>query len=177
MRTECWCAGRPVLQTVAVEVQAWSRSGATQKALRHAKRVSESDWTTCDDGDGANTAHVEAVVDNQEIYETSLHPHREIREFRGRRGASDSIRCLILAADLKARTGRILPQPWFTDADPMLQADLCSDWLGPISFIIENDGLEDDSALSAIDCDAHDNDNVIKFPVSELNEEVVEFGS
>lgn len=168
---------RPVIQTVAIEVQAWSRSGATQKALRHAKRLSDSDWTTRDGGDGAYTAHVEAVLDNQEIYETSLNPHREIREFRAGRGSSDSVRYLVLAADLKARTGQILPQPWFTDADPMLQADLCSDWLEPISFIVENDGLDGDSAPNVLRCDAHDNDNVIEFPVSELDEEVVESSS
>jgi hypothetical protein len=79
-----------------------------------------------------------------------------------------------LAADLSARAGRVLSQPWFTGADQHLQADLCSDWVEPISFILENDGLGGDGQHTVVGWKTGRNDNVIDFPVSDFDQELIE---
>ncbi len=79
---------------------------------------------------------------------------------------------MILAADLSTRAGRVLSPPWFTGADQQLQTDLCSDWVEPISFILENDGLDNESALGIVSLGTCQNDNVIDFPISDLDQEL-----
>lgn len=167
---------RPVFQSVAIEVQAMSINSAMQKALRRAAALPASGWTDQEFEDGVHSVHVELVLDNQKVHETSSNPHREIKDFRSGDGNSNQFRYLILAADLSARVGRVLPEPWFSRVDQMLQADLCSDWVEPISFILENDGLGDD-AQTAIDWETPRNDNVIEFPISDLDQELVESNS
>lgn len=164
---------RPVFQSVTIEVQALNRNSAMSKAQRRAKALPESDWTDRKLEDTDHTMHVESVLDHQKVYETSANPHQKIREFRLGVGDSDTIKYLILSADLSARVGRVLPQPWFTCVDQMLQADLCSDWIEPISFILENDGLGGEGAPAALGLETCRNDNVIDFPISDLDQELV----
>ena len=165
---------RPVFQSVAIEVQAMSSKSAMNKALRRATVLPESDWSDQKFEDSDHTMHVETVLDHQNIYETSANPHREIGDFRSGNRNSKPFRYLILEADLSARVGRVLPQPWFTCADQMLQADLCSDWVELISFILENDGLESDGAQTAVGWESWRNDNVIDFPNCGPDQEVVD---
>ncbi len=80
---------------------------------------------------------------------------------------------MILAADLSTRAGRVLSQPWFMDADQQLQADLCSDWVEPISFILENDGLDGDGQHKAVGWATSSDENVIDFPISNIDQELV----
>ena len=168
---------RPVFQSVSIEVQALNRNSAMQKALRRATVLPESDWIDRQFEDCDNMVHVEAVLDNQKVYETSANPHQEISEFRSVDGNSDNFKYLILAADLSTRVGRVLPQPWFTSADQMLQADLCSDWVEPFSFILENDGLDGDITQMAVGWEMPGNDNVIEFPTFDLDQDQEEVES
>lgn len=165
---------RPVFQTALIEVQAWSQNSAVRKALRTASRLSDSEWSTSAAGSGDYAAHVEAVIDNQEIYESSPNPHREIREFRAGIGKHSAVKYLVLAADTDTGVGRVLPQPWFVGCDPALQADLCSDWQEPISFVVENDGLDGEQVRTAANNDLQRHDNVIDFPIDDFDDEVAD---
>ena len=165
---------RPVFQTVTLEIGAFSQNSAMQKALRRAGNMSESDWIAPRTQNDDYAIHVEAVLDHQKVYETSANPHRQIKEFRSGGGESYTTKYMILAADMKAWVGRILQQPWFIKTDQESQADLCSDWVEPINFILENDGLGGDGAQSAVGWETHRNDNVIDFPVSDLDQELVD---
>ena len=167
---------RPVFQSVAIEVQALNHNSAMSKALRRAAALPQPEWTDRKFEDGEIAMHVETVLDHQRVHDTSANPHRDIEEFRSGDGGSGPFRYLILLADLGARVGRVLSQPWFTRADPMLQADLCSDWVEPIGFILENDGLGE-GAHAAIGTEACGNDNVIEFPASHLGQDRVELKS
>lgn len=132
----------------------------------------ESDWSAREFDSEGYAVHVEAVLDHQEVHETSANPHRVVREFRAGAGEAGKTRYLILVAELNERVGRFLTQPWFGAADRLLQADLCSDWVEPIGFIIENDGLDGEAVRFAPVTESPDNDNVIEFPLHPLDEEV-----
>jgi hypothetical protein len=165
---------RPVFQSVTIEVQALNRNSAMSKALRRAAALPGTDWTDRKLEDSDYTVGVESVLDHQMIYDTSADPNQQIREFRLGEESSGTIKYLILAADLNARAGRVLSQPWFTGADQQLQADLCSDWVEPISFILENDGLDGDGLHAALGWETSSNDNVIDFPISDFDQEQAE---
>ncbi len=165
---------RPVFQSTTIEVQALNRNSATSKALRWAKGLPESEWTERNIEDNDHTMHVESVLDHQEIYETSSHPHQEIREFQLATGNSETPKYLLLSADLSTRVGRVLSQPWFTKTDQLLQADLCSDWVEPINFILENDGLGGDGEPAGVGWEKCQQDNVMDFPISDLDQEMIE---
>ncbi len=158
---------RPVFETVVVEVEAWSRKGARRKALDCADKLPAKDWAAVTFDEGEYSPHVASIVDNQEIYETSLNPHAEIRKSRLADRMPETLRYMILAADLESGEGHCLPQPWFEYAETSLQADLCSGWIDPLSFIIENDGLGEAEVQSR----SERHSNVIDFPVGYLNEE------
>ena len=164
---------RPVVKSVAIEVEAWSRSSAIRKAQLRATDLPDSDWTDQELDDDACAPHVGAIVDNQKIYETSANPHKELAEFRSGSGRSGSIRYLTLAADLKRGVGKVILQPWFTVVEQGLQADLCSDWVELLEFIIENDGLEEDEAGYLSGGMSHNFDNVIEFAPDDEDEEIV----
>lgn len=165
---------RPVFQQITVEVQAWSRNSAEQKALRQTKTFSESDWETQEFDDSEYSAHVHSSIDHQAIYERSTNPHREIREFRSGRGKAGKIRYLLLAADDETRTGHLLLQPWFAHSNEHLQADYCSDWSEPISFIVENDGMKNGDSGVSPHGKKYDGDNIVDFPSLGPCEEFVE---
>ena len=162
---------RPVIRSVAIEVEAWSRSSATYKAQRRAADLPASDWTDQDLGDDAYAPHVEAIIDNQKIYETSANPHKELAEFRSGSERSESIRYLTLAADLRRGVGKVFLQPWFTGLEQGQQVDLCSDWVELLEFIIENDGLEADETGYMSGGMSHKFDNVIEFALGDEDEE------
>ncbi len=172
---------RPVFQTAVVEVTALNRASANRKALRHAAAIANSDWVTREFNHHEYGVHVEDVIDNQAIYENSARPHREIREFRYGGVSGSAIRYVLLAADLKAKEGYLLSQPWFANTSNMLQGDLCSDWSEPLEFIAENDGLDAGTFSTATTHEflngGASNENIIEFPVSPLDEEVVESSS
>lgn len=167
---------RPVFQSVEIEVQAMSTNSAMQKAQRQAAALPASGWSEQEFEDGLHSVHVESVLENQKVEETSSNPDRDIKDFRSGDRNSNQYGYLILAADLSARVGRVLPQPWFSCIDHVLQAELCSDWVEPISFILENDGLSEDAQI-AIGWKTSTKDNVIDFPISELDQELVESSS
>lgn len=165
---------RPVFQTAVIEVQAWSQNSAVRKALRNASKLSDAEWSNGATLSGDYAAHVEAVIDNQEIYETCPNPHREIREFRAGIGKHATVKYLVLAADMDTGVGRVMPQPWFIGCDPTLQADFCSDWHEPISFVVENDGLDGEQGRAVGAPELQRQDNVIDFPIDEFDEEVAD---
>lgn len=162
---------RPVFQSTVIEVEALSRKSAQQKALRRAKTLNDSDWSAPMFDQDRYEPHVEMIVDNQEVYETSPTPHQAIRAFRS--GDNGHVAYLILEANLNDAVGRLLPQPWFRDLSPVLQADVCSDWVDAMAFIVENDGLDEDASWPGCDDDGQDA-NIIAFPVGEPGDEAVE---
>lgn len=162
---------RPVFETVNIEVEAMSKGGAVRKALHRATMLSEADWNENELIRGDYQHHVDAVLDHQAVYETSANPKREILEFRSQTGATQATRYLLLAADTKAHFGRVLMQPWFQEASGALQLELCCDWIEPISFIIENDGLEGEDERDPSIHDDQDEGNVIEFPLDPLEED------
>lgn len=162
---------RPVFEMVNIEVEAMSKGGAVRKALHRASKLGESDWCENEHSRNDYQHHVEGVLDHQSVYETSANPKREILEFRSGTGASQEMRYLLLAADTKAHAGRVLMQPWFQEAISDLQLELCCDWIEPISFIIENDGLEGEDEHSLTTRDDQDEGNVIVFPLDPLEED------
>gem|GEM_PF-6203806 len=159
---------RPVFETLVIEVEAWGRKSARQKALDRTDKLPASDWAAVTFDDREYRPHVASIIDNQEVHETAPAPHEQFREHRMVDQMPRNIRYMILAADLKNREGHWLPQPWFDNAEPLTQADLCSGWIEPFSFIIENDGLGEDQVQSPSGCQT----NVIDFPVDCINEEV-----
>jgi hypothetical protein len=174
---------RPIIQTAVIEVTARNRASACHQALGRAASISDKDWSAGKFDGREYGVHIEDVIDNQQIYETSARPHREIREFRYGGASGGSTRYVLLAADLKTKEGYLLTQPWFANTSNMLQGDLCSDWTEPLAFIVENDGF--DASMVRISGAAwnrkggcgEDEDNVIEFPASPLDEEVVESSS
>lgn len=171
------CLVRPVFEAVTIEVEASDRSSAMNKALKRAATLPGSDWSERKADEGDHAMHVESILDHQKIYDSSTSPQSHIKEYQLNNGDSEKYRYMILSADLNTRVGRVLPQPWFTGADQMLQADLCSDWVEPIKFIMENDGLGSDGSLAAMGWEPGENDNVIKFPVCDLDQELEESNS
>lgn len=165
---------RPVFQWVVIEVESWSLASAKKTALRKAAALSANEWAISEFHDRDYAMHVECAMDHQEIHETCPNPHQEIRTFQSTDQASENIRYLLLAADVENREGDCLPQPWFERADSMLQSELCLDWIDPLSFITENDGLGDGGLHRLIECETHEADNVIDFPVSHMDEEVAQ---
>lgn len=162
---------RPVFQTITLEVEAWSKGSAVRKAIHRALNAEDGDWHDQPTNGEDYSLHVEAVLDHEEVHESSPNPQKRIREFRSMSGQGDAVRYLLLAADTEKRDGRFLVQPWFDRADPLLQVDLCSDWVEPLSFIIENDGVDAESVISAID-ESPNVENVIEFPLDRSDEEV-----
>lgn len=159
---------RPVLETLVIEVEAWSGNSARQKALDIANERPATDWSVATSDAQDYRPHVASTIDNQDVYETSSNPHEELRTFRSADRMPEGIKYMILAADLENGEGHWLPQPWFENAEPALQVDLCSDLIDALSFIVENDGLDDGEAPATSGC----RNNVIDFPAGHLNEEV-----
>lgn len=162
---------RPVFQRLSIEVEAWNRGSAIRKAAGRAQKALEDQWITCESSVDAYAPHVEAVLDHEEVYENDPNPRRKIASFRAGTGECDTNRYILLAADTEARVGRLLTQPWFNQADATLQTELCSDWLEPVEFIIENDGIEG-SEGAAEDGELQVHDNVIEFPDISAKEEI-----
>ena len=159
---------RPVFETVVVEVEAWSHKDARRKALDSADKLPVEDWAAVTFDEREYSPHVASIIDNQEIYETSLNPHAKIRASRLADQVPETIKYMILAADLESGEGHCLPQPWFEYAETSLQADLCSGWIDPLNFIVENDGLGEVEVQPRSERQS----NVIDFPVSYINDEV-----
>lgn len=73
---------RPVFQTSVIEVTAWNRAGAIRKALAQGATIAENDWSTPRFDGHHYGVHVEDIIDNQKIHDSSAKPQRKIREFR-----------------------------------------------------------------------------------------------
>jgi len=156
---------RPVFQAITIEIDAWSQQSAVRKAMRRAQNAPDTDWDSSSAGSDDYNMHVEAVLDHQEVYETSPNPRRQIQAFRAASGAFDNTRYLLLGANMEAQAGRLLLQPWFNEADPVAQAELCADWAGPLEFIVENDGIDGERATGPQD-EFSEADNIIEFPIA-----------
>lgn len=165
---------RPVFQWAVVEVEASCLASAKKSALRHAAALSAGEWATAEFRDCDYAPHVERAMDHQELHETCPDPHRAIGEFQSNTQPSEGVRYLLLAADLENREGCSLTQPWFEGADPLLQSELCSDWVDLLDFITENDGLGDDGPHRPTARETHEASNIIEFPTGHMDEEVVQ---
>lgn len=162
---------RPVFETIALEVEAWSKGSAIRKAIHRAQNAADSDWGISDVQGDDYSLHVEAVIDHNHVYEASPNPRREISAFKSMADDRHRPRYILLAAEAGAAMGHVLTQPWFNRSESELQTDLCSDWIEALDFIIENDGLEQDG-IAAQHEDLHLHDNVIEFPPDPVDEEV-----
>jgi hypothetical protein len=155
-----------------------STGSSTANETRHrAATLPGSDWSERKTDESDQALHVESVLDHQKEYDSSTSPQSQIKEYQLKNGNSENFRYMILSADLNSRVGRVLPQPWFTGADQMLQADLCSDWVEPIKFIVENDGLGSEDFVAAMGWEPSRNDNVIEFIVCDFDQKLEESNS
>ncbi|MGI9384575.1 MAG: hypothetical protein ACR2PO_15600 [Methyloligellaceae bacterium] len=153
---------RPLFETAVIEVEAFSENVAVETALEHAETLRSEAWRTQEFDDAAYGPHVESVVENQEIYETSLNPHRELREFRTNSAGKPTRKYLLLSVDADSGMGELHPEPWFAGLDGREQADLCADWLEPLALVVESDGLTEH--VEEAPDEVIDDENVVAFP-------------
>ena len=153
---------RPVFETTVVEVESFSEGVAIEKALERASRLGAEAWESQDIDPTEYGTEVVSIVENQQVYETSSNPHRELREFRAGGHGMRSRKYLLLAADLETGEAELVLQPWFGRLDGPRQAELCASWSQPLDLILENDGLEDRQAEPGIHTTRIT--NVVAFP-------------
>ena len=153
---------RPVFETAVIEVEAFSESVAIETALDHAESLKREAWRTQEFDDAAYGPHVESVIENQEVYETSLDPHRELREFRANSAGTPARKYLLLSVDADSGVGELHPEPWFACLDGRKQADLCADWLEPLALVVESDGLTEPAEDTSDE--VIEEGNVVAFP-------------
>lgn len=153
---------RPVFETAVIEVEAFSENVAIEKALEHAETLELDAWRTQEFDDVAYGPHVESVIENQQIYENSLNPHRELQEFRADKAGVPARKYLLLSAVAASGVGELHLEPWFARLDGRKQADLCADWFEPLALVVENDGLTEDVEETAEE--AIGDENVVAFP-------------
>lgn len=155
---------RPVFETAVVEVEAFSESVAIETALDHAETLKREAWRTQEFDDAAYGPHVESVIENQEVYETSVDPHRELREFRAGSAGTPARKYMLLSVDADSGVGELHPEPWFARLDGRKQADLCADWLEPLALVVESDGLSEPVEDEDTSDEVIEDGNVVAFP-------------
>ncbi len=131
---------RPAFHVATIEVDAYSRDAAIEKAKDHAMDLETDAWSPAINDGLSYSSHVDSVIENQDIYECSHRPHRDLEAFAN--GAPDS-KHLILSIDLRSGEASFLPQPWFLRLPGLQQADLCATWSEQLAFLAENDGFEE----------------------------------
>jgi len=117
---------RPVFQVVLLDVEAEGRHEAVVKALSHAGRIPEEEWSGAFDPenyfyDAQSVQEMEEPGDDEDD-DSAAYAHAVDRYTK----------YLLLKADTFSGDGEVLFEPWLSDLSVHMVGDLCADWAGDL---------------------------------------------
>ena len=121
---------RPRFEMAMIEVEDVSPALACRKAIERGPS-NPGGWTLLPFDDQAYQPHVERCLTEPEVEistylgEMEKITHNEIRALV----QDENTRYLLLKADTFLGEGHVVRQPWMSELPPMLERDLCEDWL------------------------------------------------
>lgn len=121
---------RPRFEVAMIEIDDVDPALACRKALEHGPSDTSS-WTLLPFDERSYWPHVERCLTEPEVEissylgEMEMTPQGEVRALV----QDENTRYLLLKADTFLGEGQVVRQPWMSELSPVLEQDLCGDWV------------------------------------------------